>query len=304
MPSLKMLSSGLLTTLQDLGNPGLAFYAIPAGGAMDRTSARRANLILGNKPNAQLLECSLLPPRIEFLADTRIALTGADAYWTLNGEPLSLYSTIEVKKGDHLSGQMIQQGMRAYLALQAEEGPLRIENGKGMLKLKALAPLTERTLRKGDILHWDDRPEGLFFTEMKLSSTISAKDELEITFYPGPEFSSLTKSSKQQLFSEKFSFSSESNRIGLLLDGPKLQCKPARLKQSVPVFPGCIQLPPSGQPILLMRDAQVTGGYPRIGYVSEQELDVLAQVRPRHQHFKLVRESHSPSFIRNNNTGL
>ena len=259
MPILEILKPGLMTSIQDLGRTGLNYYAIPRSGVMDQQSARLALLVLGLSEDRPVLECTSLAPDILFHDPVQIALSGADFGWTLNGKSVRLNSPTNVQTGDILRGAAARDGLRGYLALK---GNWLIEKFYGSHSTYTPASMG-RMLQKGDVLEWESIPE------QKIPMFSIRK---------GPEYDFLTTDSRATLIESEYRISIDSNRIGARLEGPVLESSSYQLEHSVPVLPGFIQLPPSGQLIVVLQDGQTVGGYPRIAYIRDEDLGRVCQL--------------------------
>ncbi|MEM9700856.1 MAG: biotin-dependent carboxyltransferase family protein, partial [Planctomycetota bacterium] len=237
---------GLLSLLQDRGRCGLAFYAIPPSGPLDGRSAGLANAILGNDPDAPLVECHFAPPTLQFESPAVVCLTGADMHWMLDGRPAPRNSTVAVAAGGTLSGRPAGAGCRAYLGVQ---GFIRTTTTYGSASTYLLGKFGGnggRPLAAGDVIDWRSAEE----PKPRMSVVIA--DELalrcEITLRPGPEFDRLTPDAQNDLKTGEFRVSPRSDRMGATLDGPPLTLRSATMVHSVPTLPGMVQLPPSGAP--------------------------------------------------------
>lgn len=266
MNSLEVVKSGLMTSIQDLGRKGLAYYAIPHSGAMDVNAAKIALLLLNLAEDNPLIECTSIAPHIRFHASTQIALTGADFLWTINEEKVPLNTVLHLQKGDFLKGKFAKEGLRGYIAI---DGKLQVDKVYGSYSTYINAQIggfQGRLLKKGDFLQWHP-------------ASSSALNKCIIPIHKGPEFDYLSPDSQQALTSNPYKIGVDSNRMGIRLRGTKLEAKTYQLKHSLPVLSGFVQLPPSGLPIVILQDGQTSGGYPRIAYVREQDLGRLNQVR-------------------------
>jgi len=261
-----------MTTIQDLGRTGVNFYAIPASGVMDVSAAKMANLIAGNNPSDALIECSLVGPTILFNAPTTIALTGAHMKWQLNNLAVERNTSIEINSGDILKGAYATEGLRAYIAIRGRIKSDRHYDSCSSYSYAGLGYSQGAPLAKDHILEW--LPSGN--APIHIALTIPTKKQ-KILIHPGPEYDLLSEASKKLLHSASFSVSSESNRMGARLVGPELLAS-SQLDHSVPTLPGFIQLLPSGQLIVLLKDGQTTGGYPRVAYITSEELDHFNQL--------------------------
>ncbi len=287
MAHIAVIHAGLMTTLQDAGRAGLAFYAIPAAGPLDPAAAKAANFLVGNAPQSTVLECNFVPPALRFERAAEIALTGADMRWQIDGAPTRCNRTVTVPAGALLSGQPATQGSRAYIAVA---GCIHTERSFGATACYALASWggnAGRPLRPGDRICWQAASVSW---RIELSVPAAAPSCAVIEALSGPEFERLTPDSKRRMAAGAFCVTPESNRMGARLEGPLLSVREGLL-DSVPVLPGIIQLLPSGQCIVVLQDGQTTGGYPRIAYLPSSSLGRFNQLRV-HEPFALrVRDS-------------
>ena len=263
--NLEILQAGLMTSVQDVGRDGLAYYAIPVSGTMDKNAAKIALLLLNQTENNPLIECTSLPPKIRFNTATKIALTGADFGWKINEKDVSLNTILEIKEGDILKGRFAQTGFRGYIAIAGKLEVEEVYNSHSTYTNAKIGGVKGRLLQKGDIISWT--------TEMNYLS-----DYQLIKIRKGPEFNYLNKEAKIELTANIYQVSPDSNRMGARLKGVRLESKSYQLEHSLPVLPGFIQLPPSGLPIVVLQDGQVSGGYPRIAYIRERDLSVFNQI--------------------------
>lgn len=279
MARLHFLKSGLQTTIQDLGRYGAQDLGIPINGTMDKTSAKLANRLVGNDADSPVLEITLLGPKIQFEGQCQIAITGANLSAELNGNPIPQFKTININHGDVLNFGKPITGCRAYLAIN---GKWDIQSWLG--SYSASATNTTQTTPDSTIVK-DQIVEIICGKEQSVISiphneSPSLSTEIPIKVYPGPEFDEFSTIEKESFFAESHTIGQDSNRMGYrlreVLDG-YVQKKEVI---SSGVIPGTIQITNSGQPIILMADAQTTGGYPRIANVSSTDLDRLAQFKP------------------------
>jgi biotin-dependent carboxylase-like uncharacterized protein len=267
---------GGMTTIQDAGRIGSAFFAFPRCGAMDGQSAGLANVLVRNDRNAPVLESTLVAPRIEFQTHGCFALTGADFGWRLDGRPVERNRVIEVAAGSLLEGGKATGGLRGYIAIA---GKWLVERPLGSASSHVVAGLGAnqgQPLRAGFELEWEQPEIQPGTVELVISPGRRAKNVIRTV--RGPEFEWLEEESKQLLLEKTYRVSPTSNRMGARLEGPALSVIGKTLPASVPVLPGMIQLTPSGQAIVVLQDGQTTGGYPRIGYVPRSELDAFNQI--------------------------
>ncbi len=275
---LKIIKAGSLCSIQDLGRKGWAFYAIPQSGAMDSKSASLANEILGNPENNPVIECTGIAATIEFQSDASISLTGGDPSWLIDGQPISRYKNITIKKGQILSGGKITHGFRSYIAINGILETQEIYGSSSFYLNANIGGHNGQLIKAGDVLKWHEiqSTKATNFTN-KPRPFIS-----KIKLKKGPEFDFLDTQSKSALTENVFYISKDSNRMGARLEGDKLSdrlhCTQPSLLNSVVVFPGILQVPPSGQILVILQDGQTTGGYPRIAYIDASHLDFFNQI--------------------------
>ena len=268
---IKVLSSGLYTTIQDLGRFEYRKYGVPVSGVMDRISALLANSLLGNKSSCSVLEITYTGPVLKFLEDKTIAITGAFFSPSVDGMPIPLNIVVEIKKGSILKFGLPSIGVRAYLAIYGGFNSETVLGSSSFFN----GLTSEATLSKGNVLKTNSS-ETIF--KPRNASFKEEKDHFETTkieVYLGPEYLNLSKLFQNKLFDREYKISKEANRMGYRLE--TVSEINAKEIISSPVQPGTVQLTPSGELIILMRDAQTTGGYARILQLSEKAINVLAQ---------------------------
>ena len=275
MGALKIIKPGLMTTLQDRGRHGYAYYAIATSGVMDTYSAELANLIVGNDNNYPVIEFTNIPPVIEFITDGIMALTGAECSYLLNNIPIKINSPHRIKKGDILKGRPFSKGLRGYLAVSGQIKRNKYLNSMSYHSYPHNDIIKHSLLKKNDIVEWQSETKEISDLSINIKST---KDNI-VKIKPGPEYGYLSQSNKEQLIFQVFKITPDSNRMGLRLSSLPIICNKINLDYSVAVFPGIIQLTSSGQLIIILQDGQTTGGYPRIAYISIKELSRLNQIR-------------------------
>lgn len=272
---IEVLKSGFATSIQDLGRVGFAKFGVPKNGAMDQYSANFANLLVGNSLDAAVMEITLTGPKLHFHSKTLIAVTGLDADIFLNGEKQVLNEAFLVETGSVLEIQKITSGNFVYLAVYKGFRTPPVLGSRSMYD--GITP--QSRVKKGDFLEIEifSGTRQNHFSSIRFEEETYFSDQLQA--FPGPEFELLSEKTKQLLLENKFTISSDSNRMAYLLEEQlENELKPIL---TGPVLPGTIQLTFGGNLIILMRDCQTTGGYPRVLQVSEKSLDVLAQKRTR-----------------------
>jgi len=266
---IKVVHAGIYNTIQDVGRIGLAKNGVPQGGSMDAYSAEMANTLLKNSSTSAVIEITFGQGKFEFTLGAFICLMGGDFSPRINSVSIQMNTVVEVKKNDVLSFGRRNYGARIYLAIQ---GGIQSEV---VLKSRSfLLGITQPKLLKGDALKINSKKpySGEGFSKLKIYGNHFSDSNLECS--PGPEFDRLNEQQKQRL-SEPFTISEDNNRVGYRLNQPvENDLKPILTSA---VLPGTVQLTPSGKLIVLMRDCQVTGGYPRVLQLSEYAISRLSQ---------------------------
>lgn len=272
---IEILSPGLFSSIQDTGRRGYLFYGVPMGGAMDMYSHKLANLYLQNPQDAASLEITLMGPVLKFSSSAEIVLTGADLSPTLSELPIEHSVVTPVKAGEVLSFGRRNSGCRTYIGVK---GGFQTENILGSRSW--FEGVTEHyRLNKGMEIPYMALGEGLADRAVADDSNARIKEKFDsqsaIEVFPGPEFSYLSKEQQQRLLSISFTISRDNSRMGIQLIEPV----PNSLSPIItgPVLPGTVQLTPSGRLIVLMRDCQTTGGYPRVLQLSRHGVNQMAQ---------------------------
>lgn len=268
---LKVLKSGFYSTIQDEGRFGFRIYGVPVSGAMDKYSSRFANALLGNADNAAFIEMTMIGGVFQFAKPTIIAISGANMNPQLNGKSVQMNSPIVINANDILSFGRAVVGFRTYLAIKDGFKTELVLNSRSQFK-----SITENsTIQKGDELSYKSSPVTFekFHASVKYDDSVIADNTLEA--FAGPEFSALKNSEKELLFENDFSVSRLNNRMAYQLE-PLLKNNLDSIL-TAPVLPGTVQLTPQGNLIVLMRDCQTTGGYPRILQLTENAINILSQ---------------------------
>jgi biotin-dependent carboxylase-like uncharacterized protein len=267
---IELLSSGFYTSIQDHGRFGYTNFGVPVSGAMDSHLSELANLILGNALDEALIEMTLNGPKLKFRSSVSVSVCAFEAKVYLNGKAERINHQIKINPDDVLEVKQIKT--RAYLAVS---GGLDTELKLGSRSQYEFITKTSR-LRKGDWLKLNKKHQDFSKKHASIKFDLNLYKKNTIYVYPLPEYYKLNTEQQTYLTKQFFSISNQSNRMAYQLNEP-LQNE-LRGIQSTPVMPGTVQLTPEGKLIILMRDAQVTGGYPRIFQVSASSLNVLAQM--------------------------
>lgn len=280
MGKLAVIDGGLFTTVQDEGRFGFRKYGVPVSGVMDNSAFELVNSLVGNAPDTPVLEMTLKGGRYRFESDSVIAFAGANMNPTVNGKSVELNSTLKISAGDILEFEYARRGCRCYLGIRGVWEIEKILGSYSTYNEGNFGGIEGRNLQKGDQLHWKEIQADFQSYTLSQKEIPYYSSKLTVEFIPGPEWNWLSKKEQDKFLSTEFKISSESNRMGIRLNSDfQIEAKSKEMVSSG-VIPGIIQLPPNGSPILLMKDGQTVGGYPRIGKVLDIHLNRVAQVPP------------------------
>jgi antagonist of KipI len=278
MASITVIRAGMLTTIQDLGRWGHQSSGVPVAGPMDEYSHRAANRLVGNPECAAALEVTLIGPELEATGDVLCAVSGAEFDLTVASATVPGHAPFTLPSGGRLRFGSRRRGARATLAVRGGFDVSGEFDSRATSLISRVGPLGGRALVAGDLL-----PVG---------NTLGAPDFLSIPALPlppggarlrvivGPHRDMFTAEAYERLFASRYTVTPSSNRMGYRLDGPALShAAGADILSDATPF-GSLQVPASGQPILLMADRQTTGGYPKIATVITADLPLAGQLAP------------------------
>lgn len=266
---LKVLKSGFYTTIQDGGRLGYLNKGVPVSGFMDSFSASKLNLLLDNDTSCAVMEITMTGPTLEFEEETYICLGGADISVTLNNSPVHNYKVYKIEKGDILSYGRLKVGFRNYLAIKhGFQTPEVLGSRSWFYPLTPKSHLKDRALL-------DYQPCSSYAAKITEWQVDSFLDETVLEVARGPEFEFLNDRQLESLFSKEFSIAKDYNRMAYQIEQTILGHEIAMLTSAT--LPGTVQLTPSGKLIILMKDGQTTGGYPRLLQLSDKAISILAQ---------------------------
>jgi biotin-dependent carboxylase-like uncharacterized protein len=293
---IEVLSSSALATVQDHGREGYLRYGVGTAGAMDRLALAVGNLLLGNPDDAAAIEIPMFPFRIRFLEALAFAVTGADCSAFLGEKQVLPWWTMRARKGDVLTIGVPTGGTRCYLSL-AGGVDVPVVLGSRSTQLRGqFGGYEGRQLRKGDVIKAVGFEQevgrdamahstgfGMVPPEHALPAPVSTPcaepGETVVRVLPAAEYDCYEPRSIEAFWREGWKVTPQSDRYGYRLAGPVLASMRHIEKRSHGIVPGVIQVPHNGQPIIQLRDAQPSGGYPKIGTVIEADLWRLAQAR-------------------------
>ena len=292
--SITVLKPGLLTTIQDMGRPCYQKYGVIVSGAMDTYSARLSNIIVGNSENEAVLEITLIGPSLKLEKGTLFSLTGANLSPTIDGKSIPIGRAIYLTKDCILEFGTCINGCRSYLAIAGGFDIPIVMNSKSTYLRAGFGGFKGRALKKNDVLKIGTKSKlstniiksfngnaTFVLSSWHLKSFVDINSEnTVIRVFESTNFKDFKEESIKKLFTTKFTVSSKSDRMGYKLFGEKIELKHTMEMISEPVNLGTIQIPPDGNPIILLSDRQTTGGYPKIANVASVDIQKIAQLKP------------------------
>jgi len=297
--TLKIISHGLSTSIQDLGRPGYFHLGIPIGGAMDRFSVRVANMLVGNPEDAACLEVVFLGPKIEFTKTAIVAVTGAELPARIDGELQESWSSFEVKAGQTLSFDFLKSGARAYIAVSGGIDTPPALGSRSTYPIGALGGINGRNVETGDEL-----PVGTS-SNAKAGLTIAPamrrlpSTPAQLRVLPGLYWHRITEESGEGFFEDEWQVAPEADRMGYRFKGGRplefvdreqpfgAGADPSNIVDGCYCY-GSIQVPGGKEPIVLHRDAVSGGGYFTLGAIISADMDFIGQLQP-HTPVKFVK---------------
>lgn len=283
MSALEVLATGPLALVQDLGRVGLGGIGVGRSGAADRGALRLANRLLGNAEGLAGVEVLLGGLRVRALVPVTVCLTGAVGPAEVDGHPVPGWAPVPLVAGQVLALRLAPHGLRTYLCVR---GGVAVAPVLGARATDTLAGLGPPPLVKGTVLPVG-RPAALV-----AGVDVAPASGVDVAPASGPEAGTVVLGVlpgprrdwfEDTLTREEWTVTTRSDRVGVRLGGQPLRRRPEREGTEVPtegMVRGCVQVPPSGQPVLLLDDHPVTGGYPVVGVVPSRDVDRAAQLRP------------------------
>jgi len=280
--SITVLQPGLFTTIQDAGRWGHQDRGVPVAGPMDRRSYRLANALVGNPPDAAALEATLLGPALRMEQPVRVAITGADLSASIDGTALAVDAVRACGAGSVLRFGERRRGARAYIAFDGGIDVPPVLGSRATHVVCGLGGVEGRALKAGDRLRLGQAHPG---GRTRGFSPLRIEGGARLRVMRGPQDEYFDQSAFDLLQRTRFTIEPQSNRMGYRLTAadriPNPESRiPAGAMISDATFMGGLQVPPSGEPILLMADRQTTGGYPQIATVVTADLPLAGQLAP------------------------
>lgn len=295
--SISVLNSGLLTTIQDRGRYGYEKYGVIVSGAMDQYSMRIANILAGNEENEGVFEITLIGPALNIKKGNLISITGADISPTINGKRVPMERPIYLNEDCVLKFGKCVNGCRAYIAIAGGIDVPVVMDSKSTYLRCGIGGQDGRALKKGDVIDIGEKRRASLDIIEKLK-TINKKESfvytkwyakglnikhdsnIYIRVFEDMQFKNIKEESIKEFFNEPFIIDSKSDRMGYRLNGPKIELSEKIEMISGEVSFGTIQIPPDGNPIILLADRATAGGYPKIAHVALYDIPKLVQLKP------------------------
>lgn len=279
---IEILSATALATVQDFGRFGSLGYGVGTSGAMDHLALALGNLLLGNPEDAAAIEIPLFPFEVRFTQDCAFAVTGAAGEATLDGQPLPPFWVAQAREGQVLNLGYPTSGSRAYLCLAGGVDVPSVLGSRSTQLRGEFGGLQGRALQQGDRILALRPGVSVAPTDFGVVSPTQAlpleRDGLPaMRVLPAAEYECFLEESRAAFWAGEWKVTTQSNRYGYRLEGAPILPKAPMEVRSHGIVPGVIQVPHGGQPIIQMRDAQPSGGYPKFGTVIEADLWRLGQ---------------------------
>ena len=277
----RVIAGGLLTTVQDAGRWGHQRFGVGVAGPMDMVSHRLANLLIGNTARAATLEATLRGPTLEFESATIFAVTGGEFDTTLSGVPIELHVSHRARPGDRLEVGVCRAGARAYVAVAGGFDVPPVLGSRSTHVASRMGGVDGRPLREGDRLVGGQESELPARAGARRARVCPVPHEgARVRVIAGPPDRMGRKDIVARLSRARYVVSAQSDRMGYRLEGPAIEVMAGSSLISSALPMGGVQVPPQGEPIVLMADHQTTGGYPQVATVISADLPMVGQLAP------------------------
>lgn len=280
MNGLLVRKAATLAVVQDIGRGGLQHVGVTRGGPLDAWSMQWANAVLGNATNAATLEVSFGGLQLEAMIETRVAIGGTPVQLTVNGNAAALWTPLHLQPGDVI--ELVAAGARRnYLSVQGGFETACVLGSRATVLREGLGGLGSgtqaRPLRAGDLLPCSAGAIPAQTEQLPPGDALPVPETLRVL--PVDRGNHFARSVRKQFFADAFTVSARADRMGCRLEGPQIDAQ-GSVEASFAVVPGCIQVPPDGQPIVLLADCQTMGGYPVFGTVIAADMPSLGRCLP------------------------
>ncbi len=274
MSAFRVIEGGILSLIEDFGRYGLCDKGITNSGVMDEYAYMILNSLLQNQPNTNCVEITMGGLKLEALSSCVIAVTGADASFSINSVKQKIWRTHNINKGELLEFGYTKNGVRIYLGVKGGFDTER-ELGSSSVTLKEEIG---HNLKKGEILNFSNDKTDNYNISLKEKFIPSYPKELDIRVVLGYQDSFFKSHEIEKFFSQTYSVSPQFNRMGYRLEGEPIKCEIDGIISEGISF-GAIQIPKDGKPIILLKERQTIGGYPKIGSLLPIDCFKLSQLK-------------------------
>jgi antagonist of KipI len=282
MAWLRVIKAGMLTTVQDRGRWGFQSRGVPVAGPMDLCSHRLANALAGNDADAATLEVTLVGPELGFDDERLIAVAGAEFELTVDGRPAPTCAALVLAGGSQLRFGRRSRGARAYVAIAGGIALPKIFGSRATHLISGMGGLAGRALKAGDDLPLGhpSRPPRTSNAAPRPQVLTMPEGRATVRVLPGPQQEYFATGALDALQSAPYTITTSSDRMAFRLEGPALTHTRGAdiISDATPL--GVLQVPASGQPILLMADRQTAGGYPKIATTISADISLAGQLGP------------------------
>lgn len=281
MQKVLVKNGGPLTTVQDLGRFGYQKFGMPTAGVMDKFSYKIANLLVDNEEDEAVLEYTLKGPNLKFEEDAIISVTGAESLVKLNDKKIKMWKSHYIEKGSVLEISSTKKGLRGYIAFKSGFNLPEIMGSKSTYLRGNLGGYEGRKLKSGDVLEISEK---VFRKNYNLKSLDKKNrpdfSQKNIRVIMGPQDDFFSQKGISKFLKREFKVSSQADRMGYRLEGPKIEHKNGADIITDGIAEGSIQVSGNGKPIIMLADSQTTGGYTKIATVITIDIDIVSQKKP------------------------
>ena len=279
MKGFEVLKAGIFTLIEDIGRTSYMHLGVASSGFLDEFAALNAHKLLDNRLNLNLLEIAFAGLKLKATANTTVSITGAKCEFKINGDRKAIWQSYNIKKDDILEISKILSGQRVYLAVKGGFD-VKEELGSSSVTIKEnLGGLNGTQLKNNDFLAFNDEQKDYITKRLKKEYIPSYNSSLTFRVILSYQDDSFSKEEKDKFFNSTYTITPDFNRMACKLNGEKIESSLDGIVSEGIAF-GAIQIPKDGQPIILLKERQTIGGYPKIGSVLSIDCFKLAQMRP------------------------
>lgn len=271
---------GLSTSIQDRGRIGYQQFGMVVAGAMDPFALEVGNILVGNKRDTAGIEIALMGPRLKFLQDTVIAICGANLSPMIDGNSIGTWKSYRISKGQTLTFGKPLDGTYAYLTVSGGIDTPEVMGSRSTYVKGGIGGLNGGYLKKGDMLPVGEPAFETAGRSLPPSLIPNYNKPRPVRMIPGPDDNAFTQAGLNRFLTSTYQVTTQTDRMGARLKGSPIEHVKGADIISDAIFPGTIQVPANGQPIILLADRQPTGGYTRIGTVITEDIARVAQKQP------------------------